>query len=148
MDIAFMRTLGEVWRCANLYRAAQYGPLGLNVYQDTYLLNICAMPGISQDRLTLLIYVHKSNVARQLASLEEKDFITRTPDPQDRRSLLVYPTKKAQAALPAIRKAHRMWNDLVLRGFTQEEAEQLAAALKRLAENAHAIVAEEKGGTN
>lgn len=143
MDHPFMKHLGEVWRCANLFRTARCEALGIGSYQDSYLLNICAHPGIPQDRLAELIYVHKSNVARQLASLEEKGFITRTPDPQDRRSLLVFPTEKATAALPAVRAAHRAWNERVLDGFSEEERAAIGAFMERLARNAKQAYKEE-----
>lgn len=144
MTQPFMKQLGEVWRCANLYRTAQYAALGIGSYQDSYLLHICREPGIPQDRLAEVIYVNKSNVARQLASLEEKGFITRTPDPQDRRSLLVYPTQKATDALPAIHKVHRAWNEMVLEGFGEEERRLVADFARRLSENAkHAISGED-----
>ena len=143
MTQPFMKQLGELWRCANLYRTAQYAALGIGSYQDSYLLHICREPGIPQDRLAEVIYVNKSNVARQLASLEEKGFITRTPDPQDRRSLLVYPTQKATDALPAIHKVHRAWNEMVLEGFGEEERRLVADFARRLSENAkHAISGE------
>ena len=144
MTQPFMKQLGELWRCANLYRTAQYAALGIGSYQDSYLLHICREPGIPQDRLAEVIYVNKSNVARQLASLEEKGFITRTPDPQDRRSLLVYPTQKATDALPAIHKVHRAWNEMVLEGFGEEERRLVADFALRLSENAkHAISGED-----
>lgn len=144
MTQPFMKQLGELWRCANLYRTAQYAALGIGSYQDSYLLHICREPGIPQDRLAEVIYVNKSNVARQLASLEEKGFITRTPDPQDRRSLLVYPTQKATDALPAIHNVHRAWNEMVLEGFGEEERRLVADFARRLSENAkHAISGED-----
>ena len=116
-----MRNIGEIWRCANLFRMEEYEELGIGSYQDSYLVDICKHPGVTQEQLSKIMYVHKSNVARQLASLEEKGFITRSPDPKDRRSLLVYPTQKALDAIPAIREVHRTWNELVLDGFSEEE---------------------------
>lgn len=140
MTQPFMKQLGEVWRCANLYRTAQYEALGIGSYQDSYILYLCRHPGTPQDALADVIYVHKSNVARQLASLEEKGFITRSPDPADRRSLLVYPTQKAMDAIPAIRAVHRSWNEQVLEGFTESERALVADFSRRLSENAkHAI---------
>ena len=88
--------------------------------------------------------MHKSNVARQLASLEEKGFITRTPDPQDRRSLLVWPTQKAYDAIPAIREAHRSWNERILEGFSEQERREVALYAQRLAENAKRVIAEDE----
>lgn len=144
MTQPFMKQLGEVWRCANLYRTEEYEALGIGSYQDSYILHICHSPGIPQDELAQLIYVHRSNVARQLSSLEEKGFITRSPDPQDRRSLLVYPTQTAIDAIPVIREVHRRWNTLVLAGFSDEECAAVADFARRLAENAKRVIASGK----
>ena len=145
MTNPFMKHLGEVWRCANLYRTAQYTALGIGSYQDSYILHICRNPGISQEELARLIYVHKSNVARQLASLEEKGFITRRPAPQDKRSLLVYPTQKALDVIPTIRDVHRVWNEKILAGFSEEERALVSQFADRLAENAKRILSADKG---
>ena len=141
----FMKYVGEVWRCANLYRTENYAELGIGSYQDYYILNICKNPGVSQEKLSKLIYVHKSNVARQLNSLEEKGFVTRVPDPRDKRSLLVYPTEKAQNALPFIREVHRRWNESVLAGFSEEERSAVASLMEKLSSNARRV-AEDLGG--
>lgn len=128
-----------------LYRTENYAELGIGSYQDYYILNICKNPGVSQEKLSKLIYVHKSNVARQLNSLEEKGFVTRVPDPRDKRSLLVYPTEKAQNALPFIREVHRRWNESVLAGFSEEERSAVASLMEKLSSNARRV-AEELGG--
>ena len=92
-----MRNIGEIWRCANLFRMEEYEELGIGSYQDSYLVDICKHPGVTQEQLSKIMYVHKSNVARQVGSLEEKGFVERRPDPSDRRNLLLYPTEKAAA---------------------------------------------------
>lgn len=135
----FMKYLGEVWRCANLYRAEHFEELEIGSYQDSYILEICKQPGIAQEKLAGLIYVHKSNVARQLNSLEEKGFVTRIPDKSDKRNLLVYPTEKALAALPAIRLVQEQWNRLVLEGLSATEQGAVAEYLRILAENAKRV---------
>ena len=79
-------------------------------------------------------------MARQLGALEEKGFITRTPDPDDKRSLLVYPTQKALDALPFIREVHAKWNALILSGFSPQEQKDIEKYVKRLAENAKRVL--------
>ena len=93
-----MRNVGEVWRCANLYRTEEYEALGIGSYQDSYIVDICAHPGVTQEQLSKIMYVHKSNVARQVAALEEKGFVERRPDAADKRILRAYPTEKALSA--------------------------------------------------
>lgn len=141
-----MRNVGEVWRCANLYRTEEYEALGIGSYQDSYIVDICAHPGVTQEQLSKIMYVHKSNVARQVSSLEEKGFVERRPDPADRRNLLVYPTQKAVAVLDKIRAVHAQWRERLLEGFSEEERAAIGGYLERLAENAKRAASVRRGG--
>lgn len=139
----FMKYVGELWHCANLYRTEQYGGLEIGCYQDSYLINICKNPGITQEQLSKLIYVHKSNVARQVGSLEEKGFVVRKPDPQDRRNLLLYPTEKAEKAMSYIRSVHERWDEMLMEGMSEAEREAAIGCLRLLAENAKKVFGRE-----
>ena len=74
-----IRDITEIARCGAQYRADLLAPLGLKGCHASYLTEICAQPGISQDQLAKRICINKSNVARQAATLEEEGFLTRTP---------------------------------------------------------------------
>ena len=139
---SFMHHLGECWRCANLYRAAQLEKLDVGCYQYTYLLTVCKNPGIAQESIAGLVYIHKSNVARQLASLEEKGLIERRADEADKRNLLVYPTEKAYAILPEVERVLSEWDEFLLDAFDEEERELLESLSSRLAARAKQAVAE------
>lgn len=140
----FVAYTGEIWRCGNLYRTARYGALGIGSYQDSYIVNVCAHPGITQEGLSKLIFVHKSNVARQLGSLEEKGFVIRETDPADKRNLLVYPTEKAKAALKEIERIAGEWKKLLLEGLTEEERSAVEKYSALLAGNAKRIIEKEE----
>lgn len=140
----FMKNTGQIWRCGNLYRTSRYESLGLGSYQDSYILNVCAHPGITQEGLSKLIYIHKSNVARQLGSLEEKGFIRRETDPSDKRNMLVYPTEKAYAVLDEIKRVNAEWDRIMLEGFSEEEREEVERLSALLAERAKKIIDKEE----
>ena len=140
----FMKNTGQIWRCGNLYRTSRYESLGLGSYQDSYILNVCAHPGITQEVLSRLIYIHKSNVARQLGSLEEKGFIRRETDPSDKRNMLVYPTEKAYAVLDEIKRVNAEWDRIMLEGFSEEEREEVERLSALLAERAKKIIEKEE----
>ena len=139
-----MKNTGQIWRCGNLYRTSRYESLGLGSYQDSYILNVCAHPGITQEGLSKLIYIHKSNVARQLGSLEEKGFIRRETDPSDKRNMLVYPTEKAYAVLDEIKRVNAEWDRIMLEGFSEEEREEVERLSALLAERAKKIIDKEE----
>ena len=76
-----IRDITEIARCGAQYKADSLAVYGLKGCHASYLTEICANPGISQDQLAQKICINKSNVARQATILEEDGFITRTPAP-------------------------------------------------------------------
>ena len=140
---AITRSMGNLIRCMNRYRAEHLAPLALKPCHAGYLLEICACPGISQEQLSRRIYANKSNVARQLAALEEGGYVERRPGEEDRRVMRVYPTEKALAALPQIQAIMDSWETAVAGGLTEEEREKLSALLEDMTCRAAALLEEQ-----
>lgn len=130
------RSLNVIGRCGALFRAERLKDTGIDPYNYFYLFHICRNPGISQDALARALYVNKSSVTRHLTHLEEAGFLTRTPDPDDRRMLLLHPTDKAKEILPFLREISRDWKNALTDGFTPEETAQFESLLTRVLENA------------
>ena len=126
------RDIIEIARCGVQYRADLLAPMELKSCHASYLMAICACPGISQDGLARKIYINKSNVARQAAVLEEEGFITRIPSPSDKRVMELYPTEKAIALLPQIQQILRSWEAAITEDLTQEELDVLSNLLMRM----------------
>ena len=135
-----IRDITEVARCGAQYRADQLCPMGLKGCHASYLTQICAEPGISQDGLARRICINKSNVARQAAVLEEEGFITRRPSASDKRVLELYPTEKALAALPRIQEVLNRWDSCITADLTPEEKQQLAVLLSKIKTRATAYM--------
>ena len=122
----------DIARCTTQYRAEEMAPLGLKACHGSYIYHICAEPGLTQDQLSRRVFFNKSNVARQLAALEEDGFVQRRPCPEDKRAIRIYPTEKALQALPRIRAAHRHWEELLTQDLTGEEVQAVTAALSKM----------------
>ena len=127
-----IRDITELTRCGAQYRLDQLSPMGLKACHASYLTEICACPGISQDGLARRICINKSNVARQAAVLEEEGFITRTPSPADKRVMELYPTQKALDLLPQIQSILTCWEDCITGDLTEEEKDQISVLLAKM----------------
>ena len=130
------RSLNVIGRCGALFRAHRLPDTGVDPYNYFYLIHICRHPGLSQDALARALYVNKSSVTRHLAHLEQAGFLTRTPDPEDRRALLLHPTDKARELLPFLREISGDWKSALTEGFSAEETEQFESLLSRALANA------------
>lgn len=129
---ALMHNISAIYRCAFAYRQEVLAPLGLKAGHASYLVAVCNNPGITQDHLARRIFINKSNVARQLAFLEESGFVERRPSPDDKRATLVYPTQKSLDAFPLIRQTFRDWEALVAEDLSPEEREQMLSMLTKM----------------
>ena len=127
-----IKTMNEIVRCGMQYRNEHLAPFGLKSSHASYLLEICRSPGISQDTLARRICFNKSNIARQIAALEEGGFVTRKPSEDDKRVMELYPTEKTLALMPRIRQILRDWRCCLMEGLTEEEIALLDKAMAHM----------------
>ena len=127
-----IRDMLEISRCGVQYRSDNLAQFGLKSIHASYLTEICANPGISQDRLARIICINKSNVARQVAVLEEDGFVRRVPSAADKRVMELYPTEKTLEILPRINEMLMCWENCITHDLTEEEKELLSALLRKM----------------
>ena len=137
-----MKFIGRTSRCAILYRGNLLTPYGLNGHQHSYIIPICQHPGITQDKLAQIVYVNKSNVARQISLLEQNGFVTRIPGDTDRRQMRVYPTDKLVAIYPKILEVLTGWNEKLLEDFNPGERQLLMGMMEKITEKAIQTISE------
>jgi DNA-binding MarR family transcriptional regulator len=127
-----IRDMLEISRCGVQYRSDRLAQFGLKSIHASYLTEICANPGISQDRLARIICINKSNVARQVAVLEEDGFVQRLPSEADKRVMELYPTRKTLELLPQISEILMCWENCLTQDLTEEEKENLSTLMRKM----------------
>ncbi len=127
-----IRDMTEISRCGVQYRSDKFAPMGLKSCHASYLTVICDHPGISQDKLARQICINKSNVARQVAALEEEGFIRRCTSAADKRVTELYPTEKTLEMLPQLNEILKCWEDCITHDLTEEEKELLCTLLTKM----------------
>ena len=143
---SLMRLINVISRCQSLYRAEQLADCSLLACHHTFLYAIHRMPGCSQDALARHLCLNKSTVARAIAKMEEEGFVTRVPDKEDKRVMLVYLTDKARELLPRVRAVSAAWRDALSTDISKEEMQVFDSVLERMAPKAKILAGiEEKG---
>lgn len=133
----------DIVRCQMNHRAKFMEKFGLKGFHSNYIVSLCAEPGISQEQLTRRINANKSNVARQLAVLEESGYVIRKTDSEDKRIYRVYPTEKAKAILPLIEAKKSEWEKFVTLGLSSEEKQQITTLLEKIKQRADSFTEDE-----
>jgi DNA-binding MarR family transcriptional regulator len=70
-----------------------------------------------------------------LQRLEQSGFVTRSPSPTDRRSVVVNATRAGKALRDRVLQAWRDLESMTASGFTKEEYEQAMRVLTRIEAN-------------
>ena len=136
----FMKMLNNISRSQAIYRHARVSAEDLLPHHYAFVLAICREAGRSQEELAHELCINKSTVARNLNSLEENGYITRTPLPNDKRQFSVYPTEKMLAVLPEIKSASSEWMALLSEGISEQELAVFNSVLERMQARAADII--------
>lgn len=133
---ALTKQINTISRASAMYRMDRLEDCELKPRHYSYVFAVCKSPGISQEELSRELCLHKSNVARHLAFLEEHGYINREKSAADKRELLVYPTEKMTELLPRLRAVSREWNGYLTEGLSEEELESFYSVMLRISERA------------
>ena len=103
MDIT-QRRISRIARMVRTFTNRSMRREGVGPSELDLLLAVRFHPGITLTEVCRHLELDKGAAARQLASLETKGYIRREPNPNDRRSQLLYATEKGEAIRSS--KAH------------------------------------------
>ena len=110
-------------------------PLSLTPSQYAVLCALEAEPGLSNARLARAAFVTAQAMQGVLANMKRGDLIERSPDPAHGRVLRSELTPQGRSVLAAAHRAVRVVEDTMMRSFGPENADRLAAALYRCADD-------------
>jgi DNA-binding MarR family transcriptional regulator len=103
-------------------------------------LQIC--DGATQEELSSQLQINKAATARAVASLEQKGYIERLQDEQDKRQNHVFLTVKMKRTWGGVQKELRGWNDLLTKNIDDHTLDTTYAALQQMQKNITSIKGE------
>jgi len=124
-------SISFISRCGVAYRRQALEKLGITHQVATLLLQLERAEGVSQDELAQKAVLNKSNVARQLTSMEESGLVERRTCPKDKRVIRLYLTDKGRQTVPAVREAFDSWEQMLMHNIESPEALKQAVDVLR-----------------
>ncbi len=107
----------------------------INSSQYMFLIKICHSPGVLQDSLNDIFYIHPSNIVRTIAALEKQGMITRSPSDEDKRTCKLYPTDRALSVIDEIQAVCEKTEALLLQGIPETDQALFLDLLMRAGKN-------------
>lgn len=120
------------------YMKTKFSKLDLG-HDVRYIMYIYDNPNCSQEDLVNMFGQSKGNIAKVLKKLEDKGFIERQTNPENRRKYMLNATDKGRELVPKFRKISKEWEIEV--GITDEDIE-LKKRIKEIALNGKKLIEE------
>lgn len=93
----FMSRFSMIHRQSSAYLNRHLKQHGITASRYTYILIICATPGVSQEEIAGRLKINKGSMARAIQQFEADGHVTRCTAAGDKRQYRVHPTEKARA---------------------------------------------------
>lgn len=108
--------------------------------QQFFLICIHENPGISMQQLAQKGHFDKGTVTKAVKKMEEQGYLRREPDEYDKRIHHLFTTRAADPALQMIYDLREHWNEILVKGLTQEEICQAELLLTKISDNAYSYI--------
>ncbi len=102
------------------YMKSKFKELDLG-HDVRYIMFIYDNPNCSQEDVVNMFGQSKGNIAKSLRKLEDKGFIQRYVDPENRRKYMLNTTEKGRNLVPEYRRISKEWEMEV--GITEDDIE-------------------------
>jgi MarR family transcriptional regulator, organic hydroperoxide resistance regulator len=131
--------VGKVHLLVEKAMAAGLAPLGLKLPHYDILANVFRFDGLTQQELANRLLVGRSNLSMLLPELENRGFLKRTPDIQDKRIRRLRLTAEGRALAERALAVHVAVIEDMMLALTSEECERLGDYMRRV--GAHLVKA-------
>ncbi|MGH3428853.1 MAG: MarR family winged helix-turn-helix transcriptional regulator [Mycobacteriales bacterium] len=138
LDTRAMATIGRVQRVARYLdreierELARFG-VNLNEFNVLAALRRSGAPyQLAPAELSRMLLLTSGGLTKRIDRLHHAGLVTRVPDPEDGRGLLVGLTERGNGLLTEAMTAHIQNENKALAALTPEESDQLAALLRTL----------------
>lgn len=122
------------------YQTAEdhFSKLGI-IHTEARLLRLLSLQGgtASQDVLSGMLFVDRSNAGRALKTLETKGYVTRIKDTTDRRAYQVHITEKGEKMVVEITKIGDEMAHTLFGRLTNDEAGIIVSLLEKAMSDDH-----------
>lgn len=127
-----------VFRIARLHRITAgklLKDLGLYPGQEVLMMYLWDAGSVRQTELIRVLDVDPSTVTKMLQRLEQAGHVRRSPDPADRRAVLVTATDRSSALLGQVERAWAALEGHTIGGLDEGERKELERLLGKVEEN-------------
>lgn len=130
-----MRDISIIMRKMRVHAEYALADEGIGFPEQQVLMCLIAHGDFTQERIARYLDIDKGAVAKTVAKLEQKGYVERTVNPQNKREKLVVATDRATRVFDKMRREYDVISARMFAGLSKDDVDRLEASLKTVAEN-------------
>ncbi|AKN31628.1 MarR family transcriptional regulator [Clostridium carboxidivorans P7] len=127
-----LREIGKIYRCLDSISNIEFKQFDLAKGQYAYLVRICENPGIIQERIAEMLKVDRTTASRAIQKLQQSGFISKESSPENKKVLLLFPTKKGQEVYEILLEEENYTNKVALQNISVKDQKTLLSLLENM----------------
>ena len=139
MNKSVGRLVSVLYRRNQVYLDAALKEYNLTASELAFIISLYKKDGISQEELSTRLAIDKAATANALRSLENKGYVSRTRNPQDRRANIIIITEYARRMETGIRKQLRNWTNFLTEDIEEESVQTMFEVLEKMVKKVESI---------
>ncbi len=136
----FMTNLSIISRYSRTYFERKLSEIHVGFTEQLILMYLNKSDVINQENIAKHFLLDKGAIAKALNKLEEKEYIIRMDNPNNRREKLISITDKGQSIIQYMNRELQEWHDYLFEGLSKEEIEQFSATVGKISANAAKVI--------
>lgn len=133
--IDVLRDIGAIARALDSIANIEFKDFQLSKGQYLYLIRISENSGIIPDKLAEMIKVDRTTAARAIKKLEEKGFVEKKPDSENKKIRRLFVTAAGAELAPIIKLENDYSNQIALQNLSEQEITAFSQTLKKVVAN-------------
>lgn len=129
------RLISILYRKSQIFWSQSLKEHNITSAEYPVLITLHKKDGRTQEEISSVNDVDKSATTRVIQSLEEKGFLEKKKDPQDKRCNRIYLTEQGRLSKEPIQTAIKEWNEILTKNMPQEKKEEIMRLLAQLVDN-------------
>lgn len=136
VNIMIMADLSIIGRYSRTYFERRLSEINVGFTEQLILMHLYKCESINQESIAKHFMLDKGAIAKTLSKLEEKDFITRKDNPNNKREKLITITPKGQSIIGYMDEELQEWHNYLFKGLSTEDIKQFTTIVEKISANA------------
>ncbi len=130
-----MNSLSIIVRHSRIFCERKLQGLDLGFPEQIILMYLFENTNINQDAIAKYFIIDKGAIAKTLSKLEEKGFIERRENPDNKREKLISLSEKGLTIIDDMREIADDWNKNIFNGLNEGQIQEVIMILEKMAKN-------------